>query len=172
MRVLTVLEAFYDALEQVEDIRLFEHVDAGHRADPKVPNLLGNATRIVDLSPQVGTEIEGVQLSQLSEAGLDELALYAAKRGALVFRKQYFCAIGFEAQKKFVRHFGPLHNHGWAPHPAAGSEEHMIIDDHKESVSTATFDPYSRCACIAWAVRIQACFLQTRENPDRLSIRS
>ena len=79
-----------------------------------------------------GTEIEGVQLSQLSEAGLDELALFAAKRGALVFRNQDFRDIGFEAQKKIVRHFGPLHIHGWAPHPMAGSEEHMIIYDHKE----------------------------------------
>jgi len=87
---------------------------------------------VADIAPHVGTEIEGVQLSQLSEAGLDELALFAAKRGALVFRDQDFRDIGFEAQKKIVRHFGPLHIHGWAPHPAAGSEEHMIIYDNKE----------------------------------------
>ena len=35
----------------------------------------------------------------------------------LVFRKQDFRDIGFEAQKKIVSHFGPLHVHGWAPHP-------------------------------------------------------
>lgn len=87
-----------------------------------------------DLSPHVGTEIHGVQLSQLDSAGLDELALLAAQRGALVFRDQDFVNIGFEAQKKLVGHFGPLHIHGWAPHPAAGSEEHMIIYDHKEYV--------------------------------------
>lgn len=80
----------------------------------------------------MGTEIEGVQLSQLSEAALDELALMAAKRGALVFRNQDFGDIGFAAQKKIVSHFGPLHIHGWAPHPAAGSVEHMIIYDHQE----------------------------------------
>jgi sulfonate dioxygenase len=124
--------AFYDPLEKVEDIGKFEHLDPGHRADPSLPNLLAKATKVVDLAPHVGTEIEGVQLSQLSEAGLDELALLAAKRGALVFRDQDFRDIGFEAQKKIVRHFGPLHIHGWAPHPAAGSEEHMIIYDNKE----------------------------------------
>jgi sulfonate dioxygenase len=80
----------------------------------------------------VGTEVHGVQLSQLDGAGLDELALLAAQRGALVFRDQDFVDIGFEAQKKIVGHFGPLYIHGWAPHPAAGSEEHMIIYDHKE----------------------------------------
>ncbi|KAK2755411.1 alpha-ketoglutarate-dependent taurine dioxygenase [Colletotrichum kahawae] len=125
---------FYDPLEKVEDIGSFEHFDPGHRADPKLPNLLSTATKVIDLSPHVGTEIEGVQLSQLSNEGLDELALLAAKRGALVFRNQDFRDIGFERQKQIVRHFGPLHIHGWAPHPAAGSEEHMIIYDHKEDL--------------------------------------
>ncbi|KAK5717748.1 hypothetical protein LTR15_008587 [Elasticomyces elasticus] len=125
---------FYDPLERVEDIGTFEHKDPGLRADPTFPNLLKDATKVSDLSPHVGTEIEGVQLSQLSPAGLDELALLAAQRGALVFHGQDFRDIGFEAQKKIVSHFGPLHVHGWAPHPAAGSAEHMIIYDHKDDL--------------------------------------
>jgi sulfonate dioxygenase len=125
---------FYDPLEKVKDIGEFEHFDPGHRADPKLPNLLAKATKVVDLSPHVGTEIDGVQLSQLSSSGLDELALLAAKRGALIFRNQDFGDIGFQRQKDIVRHFGPLHIHGWAPHPAAGSEEHMIIYDHKDDL--------------------------------------
>jgi Probable taurine catabolism dioxygenase len=87
-----------------------------------LPNLLKKATKLWELSPYVGTEIHGVQLSQLDGAGLDELALLAAQRGALVFRDQDFVNIGFKAQKKLVSHFGPLHIHGWVPHPAAGSE--------------------------------------------------
>lgn len=122
--------AFYDPLEKVEDIGAFEHKDPGHRADPTFPNLLKAATKIYDLSPSVGTEISGVQLSQLTSDGLDELALLAAERGALVFRSQDFADIGFAAQKRIVSHFGPLHIHGWAPHPMAGSHEHMIIYDH------------------------------------------
>ncbi|KAK5121606.1 hypothetical protein LTR85_004778 [Meristemomyces frigidus] len=125
---------FYDPLEKVDDIGAFEHKDAGLRADAALPNLLKNASKVYDLSPHVGTEIEGVQLSGLTPEGLDELALLAAKRGALVFRNQDFKDIGFEAQKKIASHFGPLHIHGWAPHPAAGSAEHMIIYDHKEDL--------------------------------------
>ncbi|KAI9737374.1 MAG: hypothetical protein M1834_009528 [Cirrosporium novae-zelandiae] len=125
---------FYDPLEKVEDIGPFEHHDPGHRADPKLPTLLKTMTKMWDLSPHVGTEIHGVQLSQLDSAGLDELALLTAKRGALVFRDQDFANIGMEAQKNIVRHFGPLHIHGWAPHPVAGSEEHMIIYDHKDDL--------------------------------------
>ncbi|KAK6212520.1 hypothetical protein LQW54_005104 [Pestalotiopsis sp. IQ-011] len=124
----------YDPLEKVEDLGYFEHVDVGHRADPAFPNLLAGATKVYDLSPSVGTEIEGVQLSQLSPEGLDELALLAAQRGGLVFRNQDFIGMSLEAQKKVVAHFGPLHVHGWAPHPAAGSPEHMIIYDHKEDL--------------------------------------
>lgn len=123
---------FYDPLEKVKDIGSFEHFDPGHRADPSMPNLLGKATKIMDLSPHVGTEIEGVQISELNEAGLDELALLAAQRGALVFRDQDFVNVGFDRQKEIARHFGPLHIHGWAPHPAAGSAEHMIIYDSHE----------------------------------------
>lgn len=125
---------FYDPLEKVENLGEFEHFDPGHRADPKFPNLLADATKVTDLSPHIGTEIEGIQVSQLSAAGLDELALLAATRGAVVFRNQDFKDIGFERQKDIVRHFGPLHIHGWAPHPAAGSEEHMVIYDHKEDL--------------------------------------
>lgn len=99
-----------------------------------MPNLLASATRVFDLSPHIGTEIEGVQLSQLSSAGLDELALLAAQRGALVFRNQDFGEVGLEKQKEVARHFGPLHIHGWAPHPVAGSDEHMVIYDHKDDL--------------------------------------
>ncbi|TRM58801.1 hypothetical protein BD626DRAFT_410151 [Schizophyllum amplum] len=125
---------FYDPLEKVEDRGPFEHVDPGHRADPAKPNLLKHVTKMFDISPHVGTEIYGAQLSQLSPEGLDELALMAAERGCLVFRDQEFADIGFEAQKKIVSHFGPLHIHGWAPHPVNGPPEHMIIYDHKDDL--------------------------------------
>ncbi|KAF2702769.1 Clavaminate synthase-like protein [Pleomassaria siparia CBS 279.74] len=110
---------FYNPLEKIEDIGSFTQNDPSHRADPKLSNLLANATEVVELLSQVGTEIEGMQSSQLWDAGLDELALLAAKRGAL---------------KKIAKDFRLLYIHGWAPHPMAGSPEHMIIYDHKESL--------------------------------------
>lgn len=119
LQLFTHPSAFYDPLEKVKDIGPFEHFDPGHRADPKKPNLLKNVTKMTDLScvflrflglssfdafrrPHVGTEIYGVQLSELNSAGLDELALMAAERGALVFRDQNFKDIGFEEQKQIV----------------------------------------------------------------------
>lgn len=54
--------AFYDPLEKVEPVGPFEHDDPGHRADPSFPNLLKNASNVVELSPHCGTELQGVQI--------------------------------------------------------------------------------------------------------------
>lgn len=75
-----------------------EHTDRGLKADPAKPNLLGSGVTTNDLSPYIGTEVTGVQISQLNEDGLNELALYAAQRKLLVFRDQDFKDIGPEKQ--------------------------------------------------------------------------
>ncbi|KAI2731750.1 hypothetical protein DTO012A8_10237 [Penicillium roqueforti] len=93
---------FYDPLEKVEMVGPFEHDDPGHRADPSFPNLLKKATNVVQLSPHCGTELNGVQISELSTEGLDELALMVADRGCLVFRDQTFTDLGFEEQKRIA----------------------------------------------------------------------
>ena len=82
---------------------LQDHTDAGLRADPKKPNLLQEGATVHHLSPFLGTEIEGVQLSQLSKEGLDELALYTAERKVLVFRDQDFKDIGPDRQIEIAR---------------------------------------------------------------------
>lgn len=79
-----------------------DHVDPGSRADKAKPNLLKNA-KTQDLNPYLGTVIEGVQISQLSKAGLDELALYTAERKVLIFRDQDFKDIGPERQIEIAR---------------------------------------------------------------------
>lgn len=80
-----------------------EHTDPGARADPAKPNLLTPNANIRDISPYLGTEIVGVQISQLSKEGLDELALFAAERKVLVFRDQDFKDIGSDRQIEIAR---------------------------------------------------------------------
>lgn len=63
------------------------------------------------LTPRVGTEIRGLQLSSLTDAQKNELALLIAERGVVVFRDQDFKDIGPEKQKKFGEYFGKLHIH-------------------------------------------------------------
>ncbi|KAJ5394826.1 uncharacterized protein N7487_009129 [Penicillium crustosum] len=109
---------FYDPLEKVEMVGPFEHDDPGHRADPSFPNLLEKATNVLELSPHCGTELQGVQI----------------ERGCLVFRNQDFTDLGFEKQKEIASHFGPLHKHGWMPHPKNGPEEFVIVYDSKDDL--------------------------------------
>ncbi|KAK5111117.1 hypothetical protein LTR62_005316 [Meristemomyces frigidus] len=125
---------FYDPLEKIESVGPFEHHDLGLRADPQKANLLRTATAVNDLSPHCGTELVGVQLDELNSAGLNELALMCAERGCLVFRDQKFTNIGFEAQKRIAEHFGPLHKHGWMPHPQNGPAEFVIVYDSKDDL--------------------------------------
>ena len=55
----------------------FEHVDPGRRALPheKPRAFLDAATSIVDLTPHLGTEVRGVDLTKLDSTGRDQLAL-------------------------------------------------------------------------------------------------
>jgi sulfonate dioxygenase len=66
----------------------FEHVDPGHRAlshsDPTA--FLASATSVADITPTLGTEVRGVNLTRLSSDERDELALFVARRGLAVFR--------------------------------------------------------------------------------------
>lgn len=83
-------------------------------ADEAKPHLLGlndPDVKITKLTPRIGTEISGLQLSELSDAQKDELALLIAERGVVVFRGQDFKDIGVERQKEFGRYFGRLHVH-------------------------------------------------------------
>jgi sulfonate dioxygenase len=65
-----------------------DHVEAGTRADPKKPHLLSSNVTTRNISPYLGPEISGVQISELKKEGLDELALFAAERTVLICRNQ------------------------------------------------------------------------------------
>ena len=81
----------------------FEAEEPALRADPAKPALFGHeGLKYKNITPRVGAELRGVQLSQLDAKGLDEVALLAAQRGVLVFvstslslsylrRRQYLC---------------------------------------------------------------------------------
>lgn len=68
-----------------EAVPLFEAEEPGSRADPSKPSLLKAGATVTNITPRIGTEIRGVQISKLDETGLDELALLAAERGVVVF---------------------------------------------------------------------------------------
>lgn len=67
------------------DLPPFEAEEPGKRADAEKPEIFTSKAKIFNITPRIGTEIHGVQISELSETGLDQVALLAAKRGVLVF---------------------------------------------------------------------------------------
>ncbi|KAL3424689.1 alpha-ketoglutarate-dependent sulfonate dioxygenase [Phlyctema vagabunda] len=87
-------------------------------ADPEKKALL-SAARASDLTESIGTLLEGVQLSQLSEQQLDELALLVSERGVVYFRDQDLTT---EKQVALFEHYGILDKH-----PAQKNQRHVTI---------------------------------------------
>ncbi|KAH6658069.1 hypothetical protein BKA67DRAFT_557084 [Truncatella angustata] len=119
-----------DGFTATLDVPSFEADEPGVRADPSKPHILRPGVQVESMTPRIGSEIRGVQLSELSTAGLDEVALLAAERGVLVFRDQDFADIGFDRQREIARHYGPLHQHPTMGYPAGtGPEFHVVYAD-------------------------------------------
>ena len=68
-----------DLKTRYSPLTIFDHYDHGKDADPSFPNLLKNAT-IESLTANIGAEVHGVQLSKLTDAGKNELALLVAQK--------------------------------------------------------------------------------------------
>lgn len=102
--------------------------DRGKYADKDYPHLLppeklrSGEIIVKHITPKLGTEVTGVQLSALSNEAKDELALFSAVRGVIVLRDQDFAKLGPQKVKQWHSYFGPLH-----VHPTSGQ-----VEDHPE----------------------------------------
>ncbi|KAJ5750103.1 Taurine catabolism dioxygenase TauD/TfdA [Penicillium manginii] len=107
--------------------------DRAHFADPDKKALFSVAKR-VDLTESIGSVLQGVQLSQLSEQQLDELALLVNERGVVFFREQDLTT---EQQVKLFEHYGILDRH-----PA---QKFVVIkgskEDHRDALSYTPWKP-------------------------------
>ncbi|KAI0047826.1 TauD-domain-containing protein [Auriscalpium vulgare] len=118
----------------------FVHADPGARAlaHPDPRSFLANASSVVDLTPNLGTEVRGVSLTELDSDGRDQLALEVARRGLLVFRDQKdFIDRGPEYYLTWGSHFGRLHIHPTSGHPQGYPELHLV---YKDANSTFNFE--------------------------------
>ncbi|KAK1541192.1 TfdA family Taurine catabolism dioxygenase TauD [Colletotrichum paranaense] len=119
----------YDEKTSFPPLQPFEFNDRGLVANKEKLNLLprnNKEIKATKLTPVIGTEIRGLQLSQLNDRQRDELALLIAERGVVVFRDQDFKDISIEKQKKFGKYFGPLHIHPVGAHVKGHLELHNI----------------------------------------------
>ncbi|KAF9472127.1 alpha-ketoglutarate-dependent sulfonate dioxygenase [Pholiota conissans] len=120
-----------------EPLKEVKVVDCGAFADPSKANLLGAASKVKHLTPSIGTELEGIDLRQLTDAQKDELALLVAERGVVFFRDQ---EIDIHQQLDLARHYGPLHKHATTPIPRNGLEEvHVVYNDGSRRPDPSAF---------------------------------
>lgn len=113
-------------------IPVLPYEDRGLKANPSLKNLLADAT-VTHLAPQIGTEISGIQLHELTDAQKDELAYLVAHRGVVFFRDQ---EINIDQQLDLGRYYGPLHIHQNLGHPEGYPEVHVVdnFSDKSESL--------------------------------------
>ncbi|KAK6341467.1 hypothetical protein TWF696_008540 [Orbilia brochopaga] len=121
----------------------FVHVDPGHRADPKFPDLHPPGSKHTLINPTIGTKITGVQLSSLSDAGKDQLALLAAQRKVLVFRDQDFADLPIDKAVEFGSYFGRLHSH----HNSATVEGHPELHIVHRGAGDETWSRFFKGRC-------------------------
>ncbi|GME86649.1 unnamed protein product [Ambrosiozyma monospora] len=105
----------------------FKHTDRGYFGDPAFENLFaGKNVEHKPLSPKLGTEIKGVQLSTLTDRQKDDLALLVEQRGVVVFREQDFKELPFDDILKWGDYFGPLHVHPTTGAPRGQPQFHIV----------------------------------------------
>lgn len=85
-----------------------DYVDAGARADKAKKSLFSAATKVTDLTSHIGTEIEGLQLKDLTPAQRDELALLIAERSVVFLRDQ---DLSPQQQKELGEWYGEVEVH-------------------------------------------------------------
>ncbi|KAL4990929.1 hypothetical protein BDW68DRAFT_174660 [Aspergillus falconensis] len=138
----------WDHSEKYPRLQPLTHSDPGLRADPSFPDLLQPGTKIQKLAPTIGSEVTGVQLSSLSSAGKDQLALLVAQRKVVAFRDQDFADLPIADALEFGSHFGRHHINPTSGQPEGYPEIHLV---HRYS-SKGELDAFfaDRSSTAAW----------------------
>jgi sulfonate dioxygenase len=134
--------------EKYPPLEPFEHHDHGLDADPKFPDLLPAGTIINDLTPTIGTEVTGIQLSTLSDAGKDQLARFVAQRKVVAFRDQDFADLPIAQALDYGRYFGRLHIHPTSGSPEGYPEAHLVHRGAGDKTAEAFYR--TRTSSVAW----------------------
>ncbi|GIZ42861.1 hypothetical protein CKM354_000611200 [Cercospora kikuchii] len=100
----------WDPNQKFPPLKPYDFIDRGKFADPAFPNLQAPGLSFTKLTPTIGTKVTGpVQLSHLSSAAKDELALLTAQRKLVVFEKQDFADLPIDEAIQWGGHFGRHH---------------------------------------------------------------
>lgn len=105
-------------------------------------------TSITELTPTIGSEVKGIQLSQLNDAGKDELARYVAERKVVAFRNQDFADLSIPDALKYGSYFGRHHIHPTSGAPEGYPEVHLVHRGAGDKGHETFFE--ARTSSVAW----------------------
>ncbi|EON97605.1 putative alpha-ketoglutarate-dependent taurine dioxygenase protein [Phaeoacremonium minimum UCRPA7] len=126
----------------------FEHYEHGKDADTSYPDLLPAESKVTDLTPTIGSEVRGVQLSKLTKEGKDQLARYVAERKVVAFREQDFADLNIQDALDFGGYFGRHHIHPTSGSPEGHPEIHLV---HRAAGDKSADEFFaSRTSSVAW----------------------
>ena len=126
----------------------FEAVEHGKDADPSFPNLLKDGAKVTQLTANIGAEVRGMQLSKLSKAGQDELALFVAQNKVVAFRDQDFADLPIQEALDFAEYYGPSHIHQTSGAPKGFPKVHMVHRSARDTTAKDFFE--ERTNSITW----------------------
>jgi sulfonate dioxygenase len=139
----------WNPTEKYPPLKPFEHTEHGKDADPSYPNLLPEgAVTVTNLTPTIGTEVRGIQLSTLTAAGKDELARFVAERKVVAFRDQDFADLSIDDALDYGSYFGRHHIHPTSGAPAGYPEVHIVHRGAGDRSAEAFFA--KRTSSVAW----------------------
>jgi sulfonate dioxygenase len=138
----------WDPEEKYPPLEPFEHKDAGLDADPSYPELLGEGVKITHLTPTTGSEVRGIQLSTLTDAGKSQLARLVAERKVVAFRDQDFAKLPISEALSIGGFFGRHHIHPASGAPKGHPEVHLV---HR-GAGDSTYDQFfaNRVTSVGW----------------------
>ncbi|KAM9903173.1 hypothetical protein OXX69_008028 [Metschnikowia pulcherrima] len=140
----------WDPSQKYKPLKFFKHEDPGARADPSFPNLFPKDSehQTKRVTPKLGSEVRGIQISELNDQGKDELALLVAERGVVIFRDQNFAEKGPQFAVEFGKHFGRLHIHPTSGAPLNHPELHITYRRADPTEFDRVFS--QRTSAISW----------------------
>ncbi|KAJ5801871.1 uncharacterized protein N7503_004321 [Penicillium pulvis] len=138
----------WDHGEKYSVLQPFTHVDHGKDADHSFKDLLPEGTTNQKLTPTIGSEVTGIQLSKLDSAGKDQLALLVAQRKVVAFRDQDLADLPIQEALNFGGYFGRHHIHPTSGSPEGYPEIHLV---HRNN-NAWEFDQYlaEKNSSVSW----------------------
>ncbi|EMR68837.1 putative alpha-ketoglutarate-dependent taurine dioxygenase protein [Eutypa lata UCREL1] len=138
----------WDPEQKYPPLEPFEHYEHGKDADTSFKDLLPEGTQVTDLTPSIGTEVRGVQLSSLSNAGKDQLARFVAERKVVAFRNQDFQELPIQDALDYAGYFGRHHIHPASGSPKGYPEVHLVHRSEGDESHKTFFE--SQTSSVAW----------------------